>query len=176
MSEPEDPKETWKRTNPFTYGLVLGFLGCGALSAVVQNTSGTSGFFSCDETEPTLTTEHSGCLVSGGVVRDLYLGNTDINDHGLAQLTSLTDLHELDLQYCENVSDAGMKHIAALSNLRILYLAYTQVSDDGLLLLKSLHNLEQIYTEGSRISPAGITTLKQSIPGLEVKFLSEDNE
>ncbi len=56
--------------------------------------------------------------------------STQITDAGLAHLAGLTQLRDLCLQGTQ-ITDAGLKHLAGLTQLRELHLENTQIMDDG---------------------------------------------
>ena len=50
------------------------------------------------------------------------------------------------------ISDVGLKSLAALENLRSLYLNRTQVTDSGLMHLQGLSRLQQLTLENTRVT------------------------
>src|SRR5262245_13582471 len=67
-----------------------------------------------------------------------------VTDDKLKQMVAVKkDMRELDLRR-SRVTDAGLKHLAALTNLKVLSLWYTQVTDVGLKELAPLENLETL--------------------------------
>ena len=58
--------------------------------------------------------------------------NTQVSDAGLAHLHALTELQVLDLMNTQ-VSDAGLVHLHALTGLQSLDLNETQVKDTSVL-------------------------------------------
>lgn len=66
----------------------------------------------------------------------LNLESTGCTDANVASLAALTDLRDLDLGYNVGVTDAGLKHVAALQKLAGLRLYETKVSERGVADLK----------------------------------------
>jgi Leucine-rich repeat (LRR) protein len=74
----------------------------------------------------------------------VYLGSTKVTDAGLKHLAGLKQLRELDLSDTQ-VTDAGLKHLAGLKQLKELSLGRTQVTSKGKAnLKKALPKLEII--------------------------------
>ncbi len=65
-------------------------------------------------------------------LRTLWIGsrNDTITDTGLSLLANLTNLEELDLQFCA-ITDQGLESLRGLKNLRRIYLGDTKVSEEG---------------------------------------------
>ena len=79
-----------------------------------------------------------------------------LTDAGLAELAALNlpHLDTLTLGYCDNISDAGMSHVARLRSLRYLSLmACPRITDAGLTPLLSMESLTGLDLRGC----AGIT-------------------
>ena len=75
-------------------------------------------------------------------LRRLYLCSSTIGDAGVARLQpSLRSLH---LGHCESISDAACSSIARMRGLRFLDLASTQVTAAGLRMLAGLSELEHL--------------------------------
>ena len=78
------------------------------------------------------------------------MANPDVTDATLKFIKKMTQLRELDLNNSQ-VSDSGLALIAELSNLRDIRLARTRITDEGfrqhLLAKESLMNLELSGTD-----------------------------
>jgi uncharacterized membrane protein len=68
------------------------------------------------------------------------------------------------------VSDAGLTHVASLTNLTRLHLNRTQVGDAGLASLKTLAALEYLNLYGTRVTDEGLAHLA-ALPRLKVVYL-----
>lgn len=87
------------------------------------------------------------------VVR-LNLESTGTTDAALKNIASMKDLRELDLTHCK-ITDQGIAQLRAHPNLRQLWLGNTQITDASIQDLLSLPRLEKLTVEGSGISDAG---------------------
>lgn len=81
-----------------------------------------------------------------------------LTDHGVAQLTGLHRLRQLDLSRT-SVSDHGVRHLAQFPSLEMLELWRTQISDQALAALSKHANLQQLGVGGTRITDAGLAEL-----------------
>lgn len=90
---------------------------------------------------------------------------TAINAHGQAtdetveMLSRLPNLTTLHLGGSKALTDAGIRHLARMPQLRHLDLSGTQVTDRGLEVLRHLPSLELINLGGTRITDAGAVEL-----------------
>jgi mono/diheme cytochrome c family protein len=82
---------------------------------------------------------------------ELDLKNAGIGDAGLAHLAGLTDLQRLHLEKTK-VTDAGLQHLKGLSSLVYLNLYGTEVTDAGLEHLKPLKQLKNLYLWQTKVS------------------------
>jgi serine/threonine protein kinase len=81
-----------------------------------------------------------------------------VNDHDLSVLAGLDHLRVLNLDNTE-ITDEGLKDVAAAGKLVSLSLTSTQVTDAGLVQLKSLTALEDLRLDKLPISDAGLAHL-----------------
>ena len=102
----------------------------------------------------------------------LNLKDTKITDAGLKHLANLKNLKKLHLERTA-VTDEGLANLSELSNLNYLNLYGTKVTDAGLEKLTNLKNLKQLYLWESGVSEDGAERLKQAIPGLVVNLGAE---
>ena len=87
---------------------------------------------------------------AGTNLTDLNLSGTDVTDAGLVHLAGLTNLTWLNLGSCPRVTDRGLAPLASLTNLRWLGLAYT-----GLM-------------ASTGVTDAGVAALKAKLPGCTI--------
>jgi hypothetical protein len=66
------------------------------------------------------------------------------------------------------VTDAGLKEIAALKELRKLGLAGTKVSDKGFHELAKMTQLESLYLNYTNVTKAGAAEIKKALPKCEI--------
>lgn len=81
----------------------------------------------------------------------------------LARFVGVDHVHDvvsITLPHNKNVTDADLRQLSALKNLRDLNLGWTEVSDEGLAHLKRLRRLEHLYLEScSNVTDSGIAHL-----------------
>jgi RNA polymerase sigma factor (sigma-70 family) len=108
------------------------------------------------------------CLLPGQE-EDVDSVSEDISDAGLAHLAAfpaLTDLHLVS----GKVTDAGMPRLNALKHLRRLTLFTPAVTDKGVARLAALKSLEVLDLRGVRLTPAGAKALR-ALPRLKVVYV-----
>jgi len=104
----------------------------------------------------------------GKPVITVSLFGTQVTDAGLKELATLTNLTTLYLGGTD-VTDAGLKELAALKNLTTLDLFNTKVTDAGLKELAALKNLTSLYLGGTQVTDAGVKELQQALPKCQIK-------
>jgi len=98
------------------------------------------------------------------------IAGSSFGDQELAKLAVLgPNLLWLDLAGTK-VTDAGLKTLASMSNLKRLHLERTGVSDAGLAALEPLAHLEYLNLYATAITDAGLEVLKE-LPGLKQLYL-----
>jgi internalin A len=111
--------------------------------------------------------------VEGRVVRDAKAAgkpvvevafgpvNKKVTDDGLKELAGLKNLKSLTIFFCDQIGDAGMKHVKGLTTLETLGLGNTSVTDDGLAELKDLKKLKSLTVSGCiRMTDKSAETIK----------------
>ena len=93
-------------------------------------------------------------------LKKLRLARTQVSDAALETLSARTSLEELDLSENSLITNAGMAHLAKLTNLKKLNLWRVQISDEGALLLASLTKMEWLNLDNSMLGDAGLLLLK----------------
>ena len=76
------------------------------------------------------------------------------------------------------ITDAGLKHLAALKNLQNLDLNGTQVTDAGLKELAGCKNLHSLDLRETQATEEGVAELRRVLPQVEIKYrprLTEDD-
>ena len=66
------------------------------------------------------------------------------------------------------VTDAGLKHLAGLKQLRALTLGGTKVTDKGLKHLAGLKQLRELILSGTKVTGKGKADLKKALPKLKI--------
>ena len=93
----------------------------------------------------------------------VYLHNTQVTDAGLKELAGLTQLQTLYLTGTK-VTDAGLKELAGLTRLQWLNLQGTKVTDEGLKELAGLKQLHMLFLDGTQVTDAGVQELQKALP------------
>jgi hypothetical protein len=91
-------------------------------------------------------------------VRRLCLCNTRVSDTGIASLTSLPDLVDLNVS-ATATTDVGIAHIAQLTALEVLDLSYTAITDQALEVLSAIPCLRCLRIRGTQATPEGLRHL-----------------
>ena len=89
---------------------------------------------------------------------DAKLADLEITDAGLTHLAGLTQLHHLGLNNTR-ITDGGLAHLAGLTQLRWLRLDNTRIADGGLAHLAGLTQLEELDLSNTKITDAGLDRL-----------------
>lgn len=97
----------------------------------------------------------TGRTVSSTHLNTLQLSGTKVSEAGLKHLQGLPQLRSLDLSG-NRVTDAGLEHLRGLTNLASLSLIRTKVTDKGLQHLQELPNLRQLYLWGTEMTDTGL--------------------
>ncbi len=69
-----------------------------------------------------------------------------------------------------NVTDAGLAHLASLTQLQELSLDNTHINDAGLVHLTGMTQLQQLYLDGTQTTYSGVTTIQKSLPNCRIIF------
>jgi len=102
-------------------------------------------------------------LVGLPKLRRLAIGSSGITDDGIAHASGLKQLESLDLSFCKRITNAGLKHLEGLTDLRELNLYRTQIGDAGLESLKGMHHLRKLNLGRTKITSDGVETIGQLI-------------
>lgn len=97
-------------------------------------------------------------------VRSLILAeNRNISDSGLKVLAALTQLTMLNLSSCD-ITNQGLEHLSGLTRLNWLDLSYcNRLTDPALKLVKSLTNLTYLNLQGcSKMTNGGLARARRA--------------
>ncbi len=94
-----------------------------------------------------------------------------VTDAGVAHLAGLTQLTDLRLQGAL-VGNAGAKHLSALENLHVLDLSETQIGDQGLKHLAPLRQLSYLSLSKTAVTDTGLVYLQQ-MRNLQCLYLND---
>ena len=98
-------------------------------------------------------------LVAYPKLKKIRLARTQISDAALEILSARTSLEEIDLSENSLITNAGMAHLAKLTNLKKLNLWRVQISDDGALLLAALTKMDWLNLDNSKLGDGGLPLL-----------------
>lgn len=89
---------------------------------------------------------------------------------GDAELALLDDLPNLlDLMQCgSRVTDAGLRHVAQLTEIRVVNLSDSQVTDAGLEQLRGLSNLRNLDVSDTHVTDEGAASLQLALPNCHI--------
>jgi len=96
---------------------------------------------------------------------DLSLGSIGITDAGMDHVAKLTNLKSLNLFGCDNVTDAGLVKLRGLKSLTSLHITDAEITIAGLNGLNALSRLERIHVYDLRRGGAVLDF--SSMPNLE---------
>ncbi len=96
------------------------------------------------------------------------------NDAELAQLPDLPHLEELSLSSAAgaHITDAGLAHLAGLTNLRRLWVGNSRVTDRGLVPLRGMSRLEFVCLQGGLTTGEGLSHLAGATHLRHLKLLA----
>ena len=101
-------------------------------------------------------------------VTEVNLAMTDISDDGLRHVAAFKNLARLNLSRTK-VTDAGIEKLKGLTRLEWLSLPDTRITDTGMEHLKGLERLRLLTVERTKVTDAGVNELKAALPKLVVE-------
>lgn len=113
-----------------------------------------------------------GLRNSGRISVDPSGYNNAVTDAGLRHLQSLRDLRWLFLIGCNHVSDAGFGNVRGLRQLELLNVCNCPITDAGLRSLYGMPHLKRLRLEGTRVTDAGVARLQEMLPNLRVERIT----
>lgn len=104
-------------------------------------------------------------------LEDLALLDRQASPEGIHHASRIGTLLRLDVSYAPTVTDADLKHLAAMPRLRELKLGHAQITNDGLQSLAACKSLKLLQiTRLKEVTDAGVQQLQKSRPDLKVDF------
>ena len=97
----------------------------------------------------------------------LNLENASVTDAGIRQLPSLPELRCIDLDNT-NITDVSMGELSKMPNLEELWIESTRISDAGIQLLQQIATLRFISIVDCDISEAALDDLEAAIPDIVI--------
>src|SRR5262249_40485910 len=108
----------------------------------------------------------SSTLEGNPIVR-VDLGFTPMSDEGLKELAGLKRLKILYL-HRTRVTDAGLKTVAGFAQLEQLYLGATKVTDKGLKELSALKQLKVLDLRFTQVTEGAAAELQVALPAVRI--------
>lgn len=122
---------------------------------------------------PTIKGDDALQIISGLKLSHLTLPNRNtVTDTGIAFLSFLVGLSDLDLTDYALVTDEGIRHICNLHRLKKLSLSNTLLTDMGLPYLQNLMELEELCLDRTNITSIGVSHCITKLPRLQVLLLN----
>lgn len=105
-----------------------------------------------------------------GVIQVQELGPAKIRmSNRPVHLKELTELQCQCVSDNTKVTDAGLVHLQALTQLQSLHLSGSQVTDAGLEHLKGLTNLQELHLQNTTVTDEGVKKLQQVLPNCKIE-------
>ena len=101
------------------------------------------------------------------VTRLVLNGTKKVTDAGLKEVAKLKQLKGLYLEGTE-ITDAGLKEVAKLKQLNFLALNLTQITDAGLKEVAKLKQLRFVNLEDTKVTKAGVDQLIKVLPKCKI--------
>jgi Leucine-rich repeat (LRR) protein len=92
-------------------------------------------------------------------LRELNVQNTRVSDAGLKHISGLKNLKRLSASDNKRIADAGLEALAGLENLEVLWVSDCKVTGSGLKHLAGLTKLKDLAINGNPVTDAGIAEL-----------------
>ena len=98
----------------------------------------------------------------------LNLADCRLNDDQLNYLTELPNLTRLKIQKNPMITDRGIAILTGLKNLSELNLYGTRVSDEAFFYLGQMTGLKKLFLWNTKVTQKGIVTFQAQHPDVEV--------
>jgi mono/diheme cytochrome c family protein len=109
-------------------------------------------------------------------IASIDIARSKVTDAGLKALAGMKNLKELHLEGTA-ISDAGLDQLKGLAELEYINLYNTKVTDAGMAKLAALSKLKAIYLWQSGVTKAGVAALKAKLPKAHINtgWTAEDD-
>jgi F-box/leucine-rich repeat protein 2/20 len=110
-------------------------------------------------------------------LEDLDVSYCDsITDAGINMIANMNNLQTINLNYCDRITEVSVRHLHKCNSLHCVSLSIYSSINDALLsgLAKANHSLSVIELwKCDDVTDAGIATLASNCPNLQTLFISE---
>ena len=93
-------------------------------------------------------------------LEEFHISGAPITDAGLKHLANLKELRILSLWETPRITDAGLAYLTALTKLQHLNLYRCEITDAGLVHLRTMNNLESLDIAKTRVTGPGLSHLR----------------
>jgi len=98
-------------------------------------------------------------LIKFSKLKQIRCGQTRIGDDGLVELAKLQTLEAIDLSDCNRVSNAGLKSLSALPNLRFLKVFGKRIDDEGVQYVGQMSNMQVLGLNDTDVTDEGMKAI-----------------
>jgi hypothetical protein len=95
-------------------------------------------------------------------VIEVSVGSSEITVEGLKRIAGMKNLRILWLG--SPTTDGWLKQLSGLTNIRTLHVESKQVTDEGLKHVVSIPNLEALYIDSPQVTERGVGNLRAALP------------
>ena len=117
-----------------------------------------------------LKPENLQCIKEFRKLKRLILHDCKLNDVAITSIAECTNIENLALNQNAHLTDASMKSIASMKNLRVLDLKFTHITARGLRELSALNHLAYLAVSEELISPEQRIELKKRFPNTKIQY------
>lgn len=110
-------------------------------------------------------------------LENLSIGSIGVTDAGMDHIAKLTNLKSLNVFGCDNITDRGLAKLSALKSLESLHISGDRITIAGLKQLNSLSNIRRMYIRGIRRGGATLDISgMRSLENVLISFPPRSNE
>ncbi len=102
-------------------------------------------------------------------LKRLNLWRDTISDAGVEHLAGLTQLEWLNVDNT-HLTDAGLPYLKDMTSLKFLHLGSTGVTDAGMPALVSLKSLKDLKVTRTAVTEEGVQVVREAIPGINIQL------
>jgi len=93
-------------------------------------------------------------------LKTLHAGHLNhLTDRGMENISTAVQVERMSFHWADGITEAGLAHLARLSNLKMLDVSHAQLSDAGTLHLARIKGLESLEIDGKNLTDVGLTHL-----------------